>query len=172
MRIAQVCEVFRPSRGGLETYLLQISRELVRQGHSLDVITGAIPGAPAVEYVPEGYRIIRIDYPGNWIRRATSPGQAGMLRQLLWMPLVARYLSRHGGDYDVVHAHLVPSAVAAVLGRQGPKLIWTSHGSYREVASETWGLPKALFYEIAERVSVRLPYVRCITVSHRLKHLL
>lgn len=171
LRIAHACELFWPSQGGAENHIAYVARELHRRGHAVDVITGALPFQPSVEDHSWGFRIMRLDYRGLLARHVYT-GRSGIKRQLLWIACLMRYLERNGSSYDVIHCHMVPSLVAAVFAGQSRRLIWTCHGSYHEVNYSLLPYPMAVFYDLAERLAIRLPYQRCITVSARLKRLL
>jgi hypothetical protein len=41
MKIAMFYELFWPAKGGIEAWIASISRELVKRGHQVDVITGS-----------------------------------------------------------------------------------------------------------------------------------
>lgn len=91
MRIALVSDWFHPRPGGIETQLLGLARELVRQGHTPEVIT-SIPGAERVENVSVT-RLKGIFLPNTHV--IVPVGIQRTLRSILENP-----------EFDVVHIHL------------------------------------------------------------------
>jgi glycosyltransferase involved in cell wall biosynthesis len=91
MRIALVSPRFPPYRGGVEAHVSHLSRELASRGHEVTVFTQHEASAPrawaarGVEVRSFPIRIGKKAYP-------LAPG--------LWSALL-----RHGGRYDIVHAH-------------------------------------------------------------------
>lgn len=84
-----------PVVGGLEKQAHELSSELVRQGHHVQVLSGRIlPNQPALEQV-DGVAVHRLPWP--------------KIRQLRWimMPLlVCRLFASLKKDIDVVHCHV------------------------------------------------------------------
>jgi glycosyltransferase involved in cell wall biosynthesis len=94
MRIAQVTPYFLPVEGGVERHVLNLSKELVRRGHEVEVFTCASTrheGALERTSVVEGLRVHRFE-------SVMSLGEFGRV----W-PGFAREVLR--GGFDVVHAH-------------------------------------------------------------------
>jgi glycosyltransferase involved in cell wall biosynthesis len=63
VRIVQLCDLYDPFVGGLERHVQTLSRELVRRGHDVTVVTLWRAGSPPEERDEHGVRIIRI---GGW----------------------------------------------------------------------------------------------------------
>ncbi len=117
MRICHVSSCFPPSRGGVETFVYQLSKLMVERGHQVTVITsdrGTCSGKHR-EWV-NGIEVIR--YPERF-----------HLFEAPIMPQIALHLLRE--DYDILHVHgMVPtiSDLALIIGRfKGKPAILTYH---------------------------------------------
>ena len=94
MKIAQVTPYFLPVEGGVERHVLNLSKELVRRGHEVEIFTCASTRqSESLEHsaMVEGLRVHRFE-------SVMSLGEFGRV----W-PGFARQLLR--GQFDVVHAH-------------------------------------------------------------------
>jgi glycosyltransferase involved in cell wall biosynthesis len=94
MKIAQVTPYFLPVEGGVERHVLNLSRELARRGHEVEIFTCATTRQGEVlelSSVVEGMRVHRF-------QSVMSLGEFGKV----W-PGFAREVLR--GEFDVVHAH-------------------------------------------------------------------
>ena len=94
MRIAQVTPYFLPVEGGVERHVLNLSKELAKRGHEVEVFTCASTRqSEPLERISmvEGLRVRRYE-------SVMSLGEFGRV----W-PGFAREVLR--GDFDVVHAH-------------------------------------------------------------------
>lgn len=58
MKIVQVVHAFPPDIGGIESHVLNLSRELVKKGHDVTVVTSKTKGATANENI-DGMQVIR-----------------------------------------------------------------------------------------------------------------
>ena len=105
LRILQITDLYPPTLGGLELQVQLLSRELVRRGHSVTVLTGELPGAPHVE-VDEGVDVRRVSGWNRVLRpfykRAERPFQPpvpdpGIMRTMRAVVRAQRP--------DIVHAH-------------------------------------------------------------------
>ena len=110
MKVALVCDWYRPRIGGLELHLQDLARELSKRGHEVVVITST-PGADSVDGLPvrriDAPRLPRLDllYTAEGIRR------------------VARAIA--AVQPDVVHAHVSivsPVALAGAVAAQRQRL--------------------------------------------------
>lgn len=167
LRIAMFYELFWPSRGGIESWIVNVSHELIRRGHSVDIITGAIPGQPDKEMV-DGLHVVRVD---GLMKRTFTHGYANPRRQLVWVPAGSIFWRKHAKDYDIIHAHVQASLLAALIGAGPKKLVWSWHGTYHQQLWRTYPVHQALFYEIAEHMAVKLAYAACITADAYTKRL-
>jgi glycosyltransferase involved in cell wall biosynthesis len=108
MNICMTHYAFYPTTGGVETHLLDLCAELVRQGHQVHALVGSMNGEPEESEV-EGIQVHRVDWMNPEIMRERKEA-ANIPVDEVW-PLLqeeteANY--RHFiGDYDidVVHAH-------------------------------------------------------------------
>ncbi len=163
-------ELFWPAKGGVETWIASVSKELVKKGHQVDVITGSIPETPKLE-IMDGFTIRRIG--GKILQKNLfyTPGYGNLKRQILWMLFIAIPFWRHHKDeYDIIHAHIHPSFLGALFGAGPKKLIWTWHGTYHNLYFKMFPLFQAFFYELADHLIVKFPFSACITVDrHTMK---
>ena len=51
---------YLPTVGGVERYTNSLAKELIRGGHSVTVVTSALPGVPHTETDPDGIKIFRL----------------------------------------------------------------------------------------------------------------
>lgn len=115
MRISQVCTFFYPFRGGVETYVYHLSRELVRIGDEVTVFCANYP---------EGRRVEEVD--GITVRRVPMVGRISFAPLVPTLPC---YLL--GGKADLFHAHsptpMVPESAAIAAKLEGKPLVLTYH---------------------------------------------
>jgi glycosyltransferase involved in cell wall biosynthesis len=94
MKVAQVCPFFFPVDGGVENHVLNISKEMVKRGHEVDVYTSASTrdSAPLESFAKvEGVEVYRSKVLGRI-------GEFGSF----WPGFAPLILKR---GYDLVHAH-------------------------------------------------------------------
>jgi glycosyltransferase involved in cell wall biosynthesis len=149
MRILQIYEL-NPlvSIGGVEIAILNLSRELVKLGHEVTILTGACNSNGGA--TQDGIEIINFDFLGA-MRRSYTPGHLTLFRQILFLStLLSR---RHDLDYDIYHGHIYSSGLLAnsLAGRFGGASVNTIHGSYYPVWSMLRNPLAASFYRAAER---------------------
>ena len=127
MRILTLCYEFPPIGGGGSRVVAGLSAELVRAGHSVDLVTMRFRDQPREEVV-NGVRVYRVDC----IRRSASicspPEMATYLARAL--PLAHGLIRRNG--YDLNHTHFIfPDGVLALALKQltGLPYVVTAHGS-------------------------------------------
>ena len=106
MKIALVCDWYRPRIGGLELHLQDLARELGKRGHEVVVITST-PGADRVDGLP--------------VRRIDAPRLPGL--DLLYTAEGIRRVAEavDAERPDVVHSHVSivsPVALAGALAAQ------------------------------------------------------
>jgi glycosyltransferase involved in cell wall biosynthesis len=105
VRVVQVCPFFSPHVGGVETHVDMVSRELVRKGHQVTVLTSAHQkGLPLVETSSGGYTIRRV------------PASATLLRTPLALRS-GRALLAIEPRPDVVHIHYPPPVQSYLVTR-------------------------------------------------------
>lgn len=118
MNIIQIAPYFPPYLGGQERFVFDLSRQLVRKGHSITVLTSRCP-ADAPSYSDEGG--IQVFRYRNLVRLFRNPISPGLI------------LSPHSiRQADVIHTHnehSFASNAAAILARRfGKPLVLTLHG--------------------------------------------
>jgi len=89
MHICYCYHVFYPTKGGVEENIINVSRELIKNGHKVSVITSNIPNRPEKEII-EGIEVLR----------------AKTLFSIFKTPIMPEYrklLSRV--DADIIHTH-------------------------------------------------------------------
>jgi len=94
VRIVQVAPFFHPHAGGVESHVRSLCGEFVRRGHEVTVVTSRYrSGLPAVETMPEGYRVVRTRPLGVVLNTPIDVGTGHVLRN---------------ARADVVHLHYPP----------------------------------------------------------------
>jgi glycosyltransferase involved in cell wall biosynthesis len=116
MRIIQVAPYFHPHIGGVESHVLEISIELIKRGHEVQVFTSQYnPHLPKTEII-DNIKVLRIK---PLINIFTTPVFPGLRKELLNTPC------------DIVHAHIPPPFVEFFSARSRNKtkvpLILTYH---------------------------------------------
>lgn len=116
MKIIQVAPYFQPHIGGVETHVLDISRELAKRGHEVYVFTSQYtPNLPEFETL-DGIKIQRIK---PFVNIFTTPVIPKLRKVLLKNPC------------DIVHAHIPPPFVEFFSARSRNKtkipLVLTYH---------------------------------------------
>jgi glycosyltransferase involved in cell wall biosynthesis len=129
MRVLQLTDLYHPIIGGVESYVAALSKELVRLGHTVVVVT-IQPGGQPEEEIIDGVRVIRIRSWSQSLTRfysdtshpfhppAPDPGAVAALRQVI-----------RRERPDVVHSHswLNHSFFPLYSARRGPAHVVTLH---------------------------------------------
>lgn len=127
MKILTLSYEFPPIGGGGAGVVKGLSREFVRLGHSVDLVTMGFRDLPAEEVV-DGIHVRRIAC-GRHSESKCSAREA--FRYVVRArPVVRDMLARN--DYDLVHTHFIfPDGVLALseAGRSGVPYLITAHGS-------------------------------------------
>jgi len=139
MKVAQICHVYLPHIGGIEFHVYNLTGDLVRAGHAVEVLTTDMETALSAEEIDR--------FPAKRFKAFPvlfrNPFPVGL----------ARYLTRH--RYDLIHVHspwLWPSIIGSLL-KSTAKLVVTSHGLYPTISSRS--------VQIALRLSRPLAAVVC-----------
>ena len=116
MHIVQVSPWFYPHLGGVESHIMDLSRELASRGHEVTVVTTRhTPSAPVRETI-DGFDIVRVKPRLVVLRTPVTPRIRAILRDL---------------PADIVHAHLPPPLsahyAADAAGGRGLPLVLTYH---------------------------------------------
>ena len=91
MRIAQVAPYFTPHIGGVESHVLELSRELVRRGHEVTVLTSLLEDTKESESI-DGIRVRRVKQLANIFTTPITPALKKISTE----------------EFDLVHAHTPP----------------------------------------------------------------
>jgi glycosyltransferase involved in cell wall biosynthesis len=120
-----VTALFLPAVGGVERYVLNLSRSLIALGWEVAVLTAELPGAPSHEIL-DGIEIFRtptvvlaggrFPLPKVWSAQARAQHE----RLMAWRP-----------DVFIVHTHLFPSSLvgARLAARLHAPCVLIGHGS-------------------------------------------
>lgn len=96
--------------GGMNVYVLELSRELARLGYAVDMFTRREDTGPTVQHLNEGLRLIHIDAgPPGPVAKETLPRHIGEFARN-----AAAFAANEGHGYDIVHSHYWQSARAGV----------------------------------------------------------
>lgn len=148
MRILTLSYEFPPIGGGGAGVVRGLAAELVRQGHSVDVVTMGFRDLPGEETV-DGIRVRRVDCG----RRSESKCTAReALRYVLRARPVVRAMLR-ANRYDFVHVHFIfPDGIVAwrEVAPAGIPFIITAHGS------DVPGYNPKRFFRLAHPLLTRL----------------
>lgn len=127
MRILMLCYEFPPLGGGGSRVVDGLSRELVRNGHGVDLVTMAFRGLPREE-VLHGVNVYRVPCVRFKEHLCTMP-EAAIYVMAAW-PKIKQLLARH--TYDINHTHFIlPDGLnaARVKRSTGLPYVITAHGS-------------------------------------------
>ena len=119
MRVLQVTRQFYPKVGGIESCVLNLSRQLIARGHAVDVVTlnrdlrtrRLITGPSEIDSIP----IYRIPYIGS-SRYPIAPAWLGFIE-----------------NFDVIHIHAIDffidsAAASRFVGFHQKPIVVTTHG--------------------------------------------
>jgi L-malate glycosyltransferase len=110
LRVCYLVAYFHPFESGAERQALAQGAELVRLGHSVHVLTHAVPGVPTEEMI-QGIQVHR------WIHSS----KRGAWFSVSFVASAVRALRRLRKSYDLIHTHqALWEAVAAGVARSGP----------------------------------------------------
>ncbi len=127
MRVLEVSEHYFPHVGGISEHVFSLSRELIRRGHEVEILTSSIPG-----YFPPEVPVVRIG------RGVSLPINKSFSRVTLGAGIWAK-INRllRNRRYDVVHVHgsLAPMLPMAVLhysrnAKPGTVAVGTFHAGH------------------------------------------
>ena len=117
MKILQITPYFLPHTGGVEQYVFNLSKYLVKQGHQVEVITSNIPIGLKNEE-SNGICINRLKSYGEPLRNPIIPNILFLLKKL--------------NDYDVINIHNIYafSSICACRGNNQIEtpIVLTHHG--------------------------------------------
>jgi len=97
MRVAQVTPYFLPHNGGMEMYVYNLSRGLINEGHTVEVITANVPEGRTHEVI-DGISVRRLRCLGEPLRNPLVPSIFLLINELK--------------RFDIIHIHNVYSFTA------------------------------------------------------------
>jgi glycosyltransferase involved in cell wall biosynthesis len=146
VRVCYVISHFHPISSGAERQALAQGKELVRRGHSVQVVTRAVAGLPRDEGI-DGVQVHR------WVRTSGM----GPLFGLSFVAGVIAALRRLRPTYDLIHTHqALWESIATGLGRgllrDAPVLIQPASSGFYGEAQE---LARTKGFPILRRLALR-----------------
>ncbi len=120
MKILQLTPYYFPHKGGIERYIANLSKYLIKNGHEVEIYSSNIPRTYSIEILD-----------GVTIRRYTSIGEP------LRNPLIPGLLfpSKDLKKFDLIHVHMLYSSLAiyGILQKKlyGIPVVVTHHGRMR-----------------------------------------
>jgi glycosyltransferase involved in cell wall biosynthesis len=141
LRVALLTYRGNPFCGGQGVYVRHLSRELVRLGHSVDVVSGPpypclddgvrlieLPGLDLYRE-PDPFRMPRRNEYRDWVDalEVATMMTAGYPEPLTFSLRARKLLRERGGDYDVVHDNQTLGYGLLGLSRLGLPLVTTIH---------------------------------------------
>lgn|ERR1017187_7009349 len=154
MKIAIVCPRFLPFRGGVETHVDCLSRELVRRGHSVTVFTQDTSGTRRW-YTSDGVEVCAFRIRSGKETYPFAPG--------LWSGLL-----RAGSQFEIVHGHSYHglAALVAAFSHEQP-FVFTPH---YHGAGHTYFARKlhSVYRPVGRALFARASQVICVSAAERL----
>lgn len=161
MKICIASDFFVPHyQGGGERRYYEIAKRLVKKGHHVDVICMKIDGASDQEEI-DG---IKIHHIGPTIINPPKRSSSDFIKFIL---AVFRWIISH--DYDIIDAQTYAPLIPAFLGAKLKRtpIIGTIH-DVSTGGDDQW-IQSSKTAALAEKILVRLPYNKIITVSNSTK---
>lgn len=159
MRILEVTPYFAPAwaYGGPPRSVYELSRELVRRGHSVTVLTTDAHDATSRA------DLAKEDIEGIQVRRFRNVSNYLAWHQQLFLPTeTGEFLREHLQDFDIVHLHMFRTfqnvAVHRVATRKNVPYVMSAHGS----------LPRIVHRRAAKAIFDGLVGVRLLRDAKRL----
>ncbi|SBT33002.1 phosphatidylinositol N-acetylglucosaminyltransferase subunit A, putative [Plasmodium ovale wallikeri] len=123
--ICMVSDFFYPNLGGIETHIFELSKQLIRKGFKVIVVTHCYNNRHGVRWMGNGIKVYYLPFE-TYMDVVTFPNVIGTL------PLCRNILYRE--KVDIVHGHQATSALAHqfILHAKslGIKTIYTDHSLY------------------------------------------
>lgn len=164
MKICIVSEFFIPHyQGGGERRYYEIAKALIREGHTVDVISMKIHDKNEEE-IFDG---IKVHHIGPTIKKPPLRSVTDFIR---FSFAVFRWILSH--DYDIIdaqtYAPLIPSFLGAKI--KNIPMVATIHDVSTR-GDDQW-IQSSKIATITEKILLRIPYQKIITVSHSTKNAL
>eukprot|EP00366_Plasmodium_knowlesi_P004345 XP_002261843.1 Phosphatidyl inositol glycan, class A, putative [Plasmodium knowlesi strain H] len=123
--ICMVSDFFYPNLGGIETHIFELSKQLIKKGFKVIVVTHCYNNRHGVRWMGNGIKVYYLPFE-TYMDVVTFPNIVGTL------PLCRNILIRE--KVDIVHGHQATSALAHqfILHAKslGLKTIYTDHSLY------------------------------------------
>ncbi|KJP86694.1 hypothetical protein AK88_03701 [Plasmodium fragile] len=123
--ICMVSDFFYPNLGGIETHIFELSKQLIKKGFKVIVVTHCYNNRHGVRWMGNGIKVYYLPFE-TYMDVVTFPNIVGTL------PLCRNILFRE--KVDIVHGHQATSALAHqfILHAKslGLKTIYTDHSLY------------------------------------------
>jgi glycosyltransferase involved in cell wall biosynthesis len=118
MKILQISPYFLPHTGGVEQYVFNLSKFLVKNGHQVDVITSNCPIGPVNEK-NNGMNITRLKCYGEILRNPIT--------------LDSLFITKKIEDYDVINIHNIYafSSIGLKKNKFDTPIVLTHHGKLK-----------------------------------------
>lgn len=161
MKICIVADFFIPHyQGGGERRYYEIAKRLVKKGHQVDVICMKIAGVSNQEEI-EG---INIHHIGPTIDKPPHRSSSNFISFIF---AVFKWILTH--NYDIIDAQAYAPLIPAFLGAKLKRtpIIGTIHDVSAE-GNDQW-IQSSKIATLAEKILVRLPYNKILSVSHATK---
>lgn len=181
MKICMTHFAFFPTTGGVESHLLDLCCELVRQGHEVHALVGSLEGSPDEEEV-EGVKVYRTDLMNpEWIREEkgkkdlAADEQDDELTEAVHQ-MYEKFIADH--DIDVVHGHnfhhFVPEHAMALtqLWEAGVPNVLTVHEVWSEFICEDllrrakWDVIITFCKHVTKGIKEQAPHLENIEVIY------
>ena len=161
MKICIVSDFFVPHyQGGGERRYYELAKRLVKKGHHVDLICMKIDGVSNKEEI-EG---INVHHIGPTIK---NPPQRSSSDFIKFIFAIFKWIMKN--DYDIIdaqaYAPLIPSFIGAKLKRT--PIIGTIH-DVSTIGDDQW-IQSSKVAAIAEKILVRIPYDKILSVSNATK---
>ncbi|MHA1407731.1 MAG: glycosyltransferase family 4 protein [Candidatus Heimdallarchaeaceae archaeon] len=119
--------------GGVELHATNLSKMLVKMGHKVTYLTGAIPNCKN-EKIIEGVKFKRVDF-NSLIKKSFQSQELSFRRQLFFLLKSRSHETKKfmkENNFDIFHGHVYSSGLVALyLGKKNKSpVINTIHGSY------------------------------------------
>ena len=161
MKICIVCDFFIPHyHGGGERRYYEIAKRLVKKGHQVDVICMKIGGVTNQEEI-EG---INIHHIGPIIDKPPHRSSSNFINFIF---AVFKWILTH--NYDLIDAQAYSPLIPAFFGAKLKKtpIIGTIYDVSTD-EDDQW-IQSSKIADLAEKILVRFPYDKIITVSNETK---
>ncbi|PAV08000.1 glycosyltransferase family 4 protein [Methanosphaera cuniculi] len=157
MKFCMILEFFVPHyNGGGERRYYELTKRLVEQGHEVDILTMKVDNAPDHEQV-DGVNIHRL---GPVIKQPPIRSKTDFIK---YLKAVISWINNH--SYSIIDAQAYSPLLSGLIASKITKtpLIATIYDTSRN-SNDQW-IQFSKLASIAEKILVKLPYTRVLTIS-------